>query len=392
MLISPLLAVVLYAVRPVSFPPNMEASVPTVVQQVDRVEDLPRNFALSPSGTLAVFIAAKSSRGLPSQILISRTDGSRTLLTLPPTKLLSQTLHQYSLGPRGEVVYDDVGFMSIAIGDDDSIFATIGASFSGAVTGAENDVFVWHHGQWHRALPNGGLSDAPGFSIGGATSLRSFSCNVNYSDAIFDMDAPYHDPHYQESWSVLSDGAHVLTLGYGGVTSMSGPFAVGFTPGYLPYTIGDLPFKREKRQAVEWKNGYRSFLGPGTPFGVNARGQAVGSTASSLSLGHPVLWMNGQAIRFGTSAGSAFAISRDGSIVGTLGEHVFLVLGADSSHKVMRIDELLRDSDWQITAAYGISDGGRILAIGRRRGSTSSRMLILDPVNAKRVSAHDKHP
>jgi hypothetical protein len=374
-----MLALVLYAVTTIAAPAGMSVDLDRTAQPAP-VSAPPAALALSQRGSVAMVVlktrATTHGIAIDSQILVVRPNRTRVLLHRPPDSLLATAFRTYALGPNGEHDYSGARFAGVALAADGTPFATLEFPFSGAYSGVEDAVFIWNGRRWRAALPDLALPiDPTNFAIAAAASPSRFACNGDYLNTTSNLDAAQSDPHYQENAALAIDGARTLSLGFGAATAMSGAFIVGYSDGSRSVTFTDRPV--QKPTALEWMSGRRSQLGRGIAYGVNARGDAVGNDGEAPL---PMLWQNGRAIRLTDAAGTAYAIAADATIVGAVGDRAFVVTGGDPGRKLVRIDKLLRDRRWHITAAYAIASSGRILAVGRREQGPP-RIVLLDPTS-----------
>jgi hypothetical protein len=115
-------------------------------------------------------------------------------------------------------------------------------------------------------------------------------------------------------------------------------------------------------------------------FGVDADGNAVGDDRSSLQLPvgprdgrSPILWRAGKEIRLSESRGTAFAISKHGTIVGTTAEGGFTADVRDVQPGAALLDGRVAGlGNMHILAALGVADDETILALVRRANGTQA--------------------
>lgn len=375
-----MLAAALYFVTAITLPRGKAVDVTAENFGSDRAPNAPPStFALSRSGSLAMLVRPEVPDGNgAAQILVVRADGTRVTLRLPPNAVLAKAFRTFPSGPQSNDAPSGARFSGIALAADGTPFATVAYPFSGAYSGTEDTVFAWNGKRWRDVLDTSPLPiDTRNLTIAAVDAPRRFACNANYFDAPAQLDALESDPHTQEDQALLMDGPTTVKLGYGAVTAMRGRFIVGYTNGARSFTISGEP--PHKSTALEWIAGQRTALGPGIAYGVNARGDAVGDDDPVLAgEGTPTLWRDGRAIRLSRASGSAYAIGDDGTIVGEVHDTAFLIRGADTARKLIRIDDLLAKSAWHITAAYALAANGRIVAAGRE-GTGPLHLLLLEP-------------
>jgi len=366
-------------VTAVSLPKGMTVDFQTTTAPAAAVNAPPMTFALSRLGSLAAIVHPETpGTEEDAQLLVIRADGTHVSLTKPPDAVLSEVFAHATIGPHHEPSYSSARFLSVALANDGTPFATVGLPFSGAFSGIDEGVFVWNGARWRDALRDSTSPiDTTNVTIAAADAPSRFVCNANYFNTFANLDSAERDPHYQENQTLLFDGHRTLPLGYGMATAMYGRFVVGYTAGVRSVH----PSAAYPTVALEWTDGHRASLGSGIAYGVNAQGDAVGDNEPALgAVGAPTLWHRGHAIQLSERFGSAYAVAENGNIVGRIGDSAFIIRGGDVARKVTRIDELVREHGWHVTAAYAIAANGRILATGQR-GSNPPRILLLKPVS-----------
>lgn len=335
--------------------------------------DPPKSISLARSGSAGFILQAADGKQPASKVLIVRADGSRVILHLPPDSVLAGVFKQYALGPNGEHRFPAKHFTAIALADDGTPFLTVSAPFFGAFTGIDQGVFIWN-GEWRNAYPNGVPIETGNVDIGAASSISHFVSNGNYFN-YFAGPIDGEPQHYQEDQVLLTKMSQAQSLGFGDATAIRGSVVVGYAPGRQTITSPD----SVQVNAVEWAEGQMTRLGPGIARGVNAAGVVIGDDrAKRNEPSHPTLWLNGTAHRISASVGSAYAIDDDGNIVGSLRNDAFIARWDGKTVSVRRIDALLVDHRWHITAAFGIAKAGGVLALGRR-GTGPMKLLLLHP-------------
>jgi hypothetical protein len=362
-MIAPLLA--LYAVTAVSLPSGRLVELPGSAGG-SSIEAPASTLALSQRGSLAVITYPASPNDSDySQLIVIRANGTRVTLPAPPKSVLS------SIAENDGVAY----FENVALADDGTPLATVAMYFSGAFNGTNEGILIWNGVSWRNPLARRKLPiDPKNATIAAAETPAHFVWNGDYTYTFGIIDDAEERPHYLEDQAATLDTSGVASLGFGLATEMRGRFVVGFSAeqGLVEYG------QPHPSTALEWTGGTRTALGAGVAYGVNAAGAAVGDDeASTGAVRKPTLWSNGHAIRLSDASGSAYAIADDGTIVGVIGDHAFLIRGADAARTVVRLDSLV-EPGWHIKGAYAIAASGRILAIGNRAGA-APRVLLLDP-------------
>jgi hypothetical protein len=375
-------AFAMYAVHPIALPAQTVVDLPIVNGFVPDY-DQGRSSSLSRSGSLALIIhsddrAARTGR-YTSRILVIRKDGTRVFLDLPQPQLLATTLYHYAFD-RGYTGRDPpVHFTDVSLADDGTPFATVAYFFDGAYSGDDEAAFIWNGEAWRNALPG----EKHSFRIGAAESVVRVAFVRTHSDepgAVAGV--ALSDPHWHEDRVVLGADGSAHELGYGIATALRGEYLVGYRSGSYVRRAADPP---HPFTAVEWTGVRTAVLGPGIAFGVSASGEAVGTNVERPSeMGQPVLWQRGIRSVLSGSNGSAFAISDDGTIVGSAGGRGFIASDRGARRRLVALDSLLLDRSWHIVAALGIAANGRIEAVAERPGG-APQIVLLDPI-AKRSS------
>jgi hypothetical protein len=184
-------------------------------------------------------------------------------------------------------------------------------------------------------------------------------------------------------------GAHRIQLGIGDATAMRGQFIGGYDANIQLVAANG---SQKLTYGILWHCSVhsawcsRSRLGPGVVYGVDSHGDAVGDderdfrsvTGDFGVLGNPMLWRNGRSISLSPGhEGAAYAISEDGTIVGTFRDRSDgAVPGATRGfiasvrHAQARaLDPLVVNlGARRIVGALGVSDGGRILVVVQPEG------------------------
>lgn len=130
---------------------------------------------------------------------------------------------------------------------------------------------------------------------------------------------------------MLSPSVRAVALGYGAVTAMRGPYAVGSDAARRNMSEqGESP---HPVSALEWIGAQRKVLGPGIAYGVTSSGIAVGDDErhDAAAEHHPIIWSNGKTTRFGSQLGTAYAVSNSG--ITTQGR----ILAIGTSHAALHV-------------------------------------------------------
>jgi hypothetical protein len=127
---------------------------------------------------------------------------------------------------------------------------------------------------------------------------------------------------------------------------------------------------RVRAIAVRFVDGHATELGRGAAFGVDRRGDCVGTSAAPPD-GVPVLWRDGKRIALSARHGVAYGITESGrTIVGTIRDahgKPRAVRWVDG--RVALLDAVLpHDRGTMLTVAYGVTPSGGIYGLGTRGG------------------------
>lgn len=342
--------------------------------------DPPPTIALSQRGSVAAIVAVKAHVGPgATELLVVRDDGTRLILKPPPKGVLYTAYAPGAPAAPGDDAADpQADYTAVALAGDGTPLVTVSLPFSGAYSGVNQGIFVWNGARWRAALSGRQAKlDPPNVVIAAADTPARFACNGNYLSTFPILDRAETEPHYQENAAFLIAAGETLALGYGSATALRGTFVAGYSDGERSVTVSGAAVPPSV--ALEWHDGRRTALGPGTAYGVNAAGDAVGNDdPRRTGAGRPMLWRDGRAVRLSDAPGSAYAIADDGTIVGAVSGHAFVMRGSDPARRLVRIETLTATAGWTITAAYGIAGNGRILALGHH-GHGPPRLLLLDP-------------
>jgi hypothetical protein len=281
-----MLAAALYGVTAISFLPGqtVDVSGTSSFSTLPAPNSPPATFALSRRGSLAVLLRPDSigGNGAAEKLLIIRADGTRVTLGLPPAAVLTNAFRHYGTGSDGEPSFPNARFSGIALAGDGTPFATVSLPFSGAYSGVDDAVFRWNGARWRDVRETIALPlDTRNITIGAVDSARAFAANANYLDSFGNLDAVEHDPHTQENQALLVNGASTAKLGYGAATAMRDRFVAGYSNGDRLVVISGEP--AHPSTALEWADGRRISLGPGIAYGVDQRGDVVGSNDPNLT-------------------------------------------------------------------------------------------------------------
>ncbi len=328
--------------------------------------------------------------GLPYGVVMEKTRGARrTIRSLPRLKDRHVTQEKFVISGL-RLTSDGTPFITLATG------TTIKYEW----------VFVWGGSTWRPVdtpLPQryGGPRNT---TIGAAQTPSQFGVNGDFFDQDrFDYGTHERDPTYFADEASLVENGRILPLGLGDVTAMRGPFSTGYAAPYGWCAQVGAPV------AVRWTGSDRKTLGSGVAYGVDSNGDVVGddrvpegrrarndTQTGCIENAHPTIWRRRQKIRITELRGSALAI-RNGTVVGTAGLQLFgpvrrndvviairggrafITKATDAVGRFRFLDDLV-PNDWSITSAFAIADSGRILAVGHGLGSSTTRILVLDPV------------
>jgi probable HAF family extracellular repeat protein len=133
-----------------------------------------------------------------------------------------------------------------------------------------------------------------------------------------------------------------------------------------------------------------SLAGDSEAWGINDRGQVVGTAQSGYELRqHAFLWENGRMIDLTGNCNANVTIARDinnhSQIVGV---EMLSVPDADypyrailwQNHKTIDLNTCIpRDSGWYLLNANGINDAGQIVGYGFHEGYWGARAFLLTP-------------
>lgn len=214
----------------------------------------------------------------------------------------------------------------------------------------------------------------------------------NYSDLfpMEDLDEAARDPLWMADVSGAAFTWGSVGLGVGDALAMRGTYVAGVDGGAKLVRQGPTP---PPAVAVRWTcvrsaaavhPCARGVLGPGVAYGVDSVGEVVGDDEPRLSIesgvlrsaGHPVFWRRGGVVRLSDRYGAAYAISKSGLIVGTLGGKYrngfplfgefrgFIASARDRYPRARSLDPLVSGlAGRHVLAAFAVSDSGNILAI-----------------------------
>ena len=364
-----MLAALLYTVQLLSLPSNNVVVIgptPTQTLMEPVLYRRPSTIALSSSG-IAAFVAGKSeihAAGNMEHIVID--DVRMHVLPLPG----AGTLAPFFLNPKAANL---ITVRNLVLSRNGKPVVGLSMDISGAYGATQEASFTWVGSRWipapgapSRAMPKnvwvaaadpqGGLA-----YVGDYLDLDPASLVNARGDNLFDV-------------AMIYRGRRAMVLGSGIITGMSGNRTVGYDDGYVPGSNGSAPVR-----AIEWTGYYRSVLGTGIAWSVNARGEVVGDNRKTLkSVGVPMLWRHGKSIRLSNAEGTAFAVADNGTIVGDVKSRAFLIRPNDPSRRLIFLDDLV-GGGWHISAAYYIAANGDILALASKRGALS-RLVLLRPV------------
>jgi hypothetical protein len=368
-----LILAVLYVVRVISLPAGMAVDLappPLYNWAVPPFHQLP-DIALSRVGSIAILMHPQGpSWGRTTKVLVVRPDGTQLVLTRPSDRELAVAFGEGPGQGRTTPSYPYASFDSVRLARDGTPFVTIASPFSGAFSGSQTAVFSWNGRRWTNQA-----TDEGNVTIGAVDMPWRAAYNANYWNMVVNLDEANKDPHYHEFWTFLLDGKEQARIGYGEAMAMSGDTVVGYSAG-LTQLAKPPP---QPSTAWEWLHGKLMKLGAGVAYGVNASHDAVGEDEEALGkAGVPVLWRGGRAIPLSFAKGSALAIGDDGTIVGQVGDDGFLIRGDDAAKTVVKVDSLLAQREWHVSAVYAIAATGRLLAVGHR-ANEGLCVLILDP-------------
>jgi hypothetical protein len=369
------------------------------------VRPLEAPFALAANGAVAALAYDDRGTHAASQVVVWRADGTRTVIGLPPDAVLEAVLRHYgpiTKGPREP--YRRATFAHVVLAGDGTPFATVAAGFSGAYSGTDKGVVRWTGTRWIAVDPSRKRDDfslPTDFDVAAAElpGLR-VAMTADYWGLFVNIDAVRSQEHYQlpQAWVLDATATHVL--GFGRITSLAGKYAGG----YIGETNGrpmpdNFNIGTQRPVALLWRNDRSTRLGPGIAFGVNELGAAVGDdrttidgttqmttrTANSASTivragipdGVPMLWNAGTTTTLAKRAGTAFAIARDGTIVGTFTNGAGFVVKNGALHELDA--SVVRGAHGKTVAgAYAIGARGRILVTTAGRGGYG--VAVLEPV------------
>jgi hypothetical protein len=344
----------------------------------------PNIIAMSPGGDVAAIFPKDYVYGTgASYVFWRQPNGTVNRLPLPSNTLLLKTFRVHNL-TSGAPAFQDVYFRSIRLTDTGMPVATVVSHFSGAYSGLEVASFVWTRGEWSRIPPvNAGVPRIGGWpvntSVAAAVSTSSATFNLSFDRFGYIDAGERSNPNYKlDQVALLKHGA-VFLLGPGTATSQRGNFVGGFQAGLNPFAGPGPSWCGHPRISTTalWRGDKLKRLGHGIIYDVDSSGVAVGDDQQFFGAqGRPVLWLHGQKKILSEKAGSAYALSSKGIIVGTIGATAFWTTVASGAAGVRRLDDLLIDRSWHVTAAYAVDTAGSILALARRRDGPLELVIL----------------
>lgn len=408
-----LLAALAYTLHLIAFPAHW-----AVPQDSSAAFIRPGYATMGRNGTAAVILAQWMPNGhsqYPAQrLLIVRADGTRTFLhAFAASKLQPFRLHQ-DLADCVRDTRNCAQFSTVALARDGTPFVTLAEAFSGAYSATLKAALVWN-GSWHvvpgaKPFDHVGKPEPPtNVKIGAASSALNFAYNGDYVDSFTgeDLNDAARDRYYQRDIAAVQFGALKIQLGLGDATAMRGQFIGGYDASVQRIVDNS---SETLTYAVLWRcpggaSCTRSPLGPGVVYGVDSQGDAVGDDERYFRqvigdfavLGGPMLWRNGRPVLLSPGTkGAAYAISEDGTIVGTVGDRGedasyvgatrgFIANVHDLQPRAHTLDPLVVNLGARhVIAAIGVADDGRILALiapaGERYPQEHPQLAILVPV------------
>ena len=371
------------------------------------VRPLEPPFALAANGAVAALAYHDARSYAASHVVVWRADGTRKVIGLPSNAVLTAVLQHYQPPfDRGYRAYRRATFARVVLATDGTPFATMMAGFSGAFGGTDKGVVRWTGTRWVSVNP---YRDQRDFSVptdfdvavAELPALR-VAMTADYWGSFVNFDAVQRQAHYQtpQAWVLDATATHVL--GFGRITSLAGDYACG----YIGETNGrpmpdNFNIGTQQPVALLWRNARSTRLGRGIAFGVTAHGAAVGDNRTSIDGttqtvtrtgnsaamevrpgipdGVPTLWNAGRTTALAKRAGTAFAIARDGTIVGTFADGAGFVV---KNGTLRELDALIGRGlhGAHVAGAYALDARGRILVTTISNGVHG--IAVLDPATS----------
>lgn len=363
--VGTMLAAILYSVQILSLPRHSVAVLwPTSTQVLMEpvLYRRPSTVALA-SSCAAIVVRTHESNGRngPERVVV---DGD----VLPFPKI--DVLAPYFINPGARNL---MSVRNLVLAQRGKPVIAVYDEVSGAYWAVQEASFAWDGSRWIPALPTASGMMPKNVWVAAADSHGGLGYVGDYL---------YFDParltnalaDSLSNVAMIYRAQHPMVLGRGIITAMSANRTVGYDDGYVPGANGSTPV-----HAIEWQGFIRSVLGEGIAWSVNAQGDVVGDNRKTLkSVGVPMLWHEGRPIRLGDTEGTAFAIADNGTIVGDMKSHAFLIQPNDPSHHLIVLDDLV-GGGWHISAAYYVAANGDILALASRKRAPS-RLVLLRPL------------
>lgn len=369
-----MLAALLYTVQLLSLPPNdvvVTGPTPTQALMEPVLFRRPSTIALSSSGIAAFVVGKSEGHAADNMEHIVIDDAKMHVLPLPGVGALAP----FFLSPRAANL---ISVRNLVISRKGKPVVGLSMDISGAYGATQEASFTRVGSRWIPALRDSSGAMPKNVWVAAADSRGG----LGYVGDYLDLDpASLVNARGDNLFNVAMTriAQRAMVLGSGIITGMSGNRTVGYDDGYVPGSNGSTPVR-----AIKWTGYYRSVLGTGIAWSVNAQGDVVGDNRKTLkSVGVPMLWHNDKPIRLSDAEGTAFAVADDGTIVGDVKSRAFLIRPNDASHRLIFLDDLVAGG-WNITAAYYVASNGDILALASKR-RTLSRLVLLRPVRQQRV-------
>jgi hypothetical protein len=337
----------------------------------------PRGIAFSSAGELAII--GRHLGPYPTEIYIRRHSGVSSLVKLPKPDTLERGL-SFASDLSGSDLAPSAQFEDVAFSETGTLFSTIASYFSGAYSGVAEAPFVASQdGTWN-ALRVSNILESGNLTLGGVDEDSRYALNGNYRNTFADLQLAEDDPDYQRFETEYVSNHHTVRLGFGVATAANGANVSGYDAGLRSVPSAMAPHTT----AVLWQNGKRLNLGPGVACDVNDSAIAVGSDGGILgSYGHPVAWIRGAKTILAQGSGSAYTVTDDASIAGTVDGHGFIALREPKGFRLVLMDALVTSGTWHIEAIYAVAKDGTMLALARH-GSSQHGFALLSPKSTRK--------
>jgi hypothetical protein len=318
----------------------------------------PATVTMGADGTVAVVLAGDGAQR--SSVRVVTADGATRDYGLPGPTVLSRRFFAYKTDSYGHKTYPNARIESVALQGRTPII-TVSNPFSGGYGGIETGSYRWANGNWVEAVPSRASVHSNYWAVAASPVLSLFGLD--------DLAQP--PPYIAQHSNGYPQAVGALVVSKNNIVALPGIIPTGIQgTGFVGYlSLPNAETDMRSVYAVVGHDRQVSRIDKGIAWAKNSAGYVVGDDRPDLNHpGKPTLFSNGKSVALSDQEGSAFGVNDRGVVAGAISNAGFVYSLHGGKGSVARLDDLLIDRAWHVSAAYFISSSSSIAALASKHG------------------------